>query len=104
MAPEYHENVAYEPDPPVAIAVRVAVWPESIVSGETESESAGSTVIAEFVDGVADAVGVASPLVPVSASVTFSTQLEVVPLGVYVSVAALESENPGQLPEATDQE
>jgi len=103
-SPEYHEYEAYESDPPEAAAVREAVWPESIVTGETETDTGEFTVTAALVDGVAVTVGDAPPVVPVSVSLTVRTQSVVVPLGAKVSVAAPESEKPGQLPEATDHE
>jgi len=75
----------------------------STAVGETVTPNADSTVTAEVVEGVAVGVGVAPPVVPESVSVTVSTQFVVVPLGVKMRVAAPESTNPGQLPDAIDQ-
>ena len=78
-------------------------WSISTDVGAIVTEIAVSTVTAVFVAGVAVIVGVDPPDVPVSVRVTVSTHVDVVPVGVYVSVAAPEFENPGQLPELIDQ-
>ena len=56
-----------------------------------------------LVAGVAVAKGADPPVVPVSVTVTVRTHVAVAPVGVYVSAAAPEFENPGQTPELIDQ-
>ena len=80
-------------------------WPWSMTTeiGEIVTVGAASTVTAAFVGGVAVGVGVAPPVVPESVIVTVRTQLDVVPVGIYVNVGAPESLNPEQVPDAIDQ-
>jgi len=84
--------------------VIVTDWPRSITTdvGAIVTEIAVSTDTAEFVAGAAVIVGVDPPVVPVSVSVTVSTHVAVVPVGMYASAATPEFAKPGQLPDLTD--
>jgi len=77
-------------------------WSITTVVGEIVTVRGASTVTAVVVTGEAEPP-VGLPALPVSVSVTVSTHVVVVPVGVYASVAAPEFENPGQLPDLTDQ-
>ena len=79
-------------------------WPWSIttVVGAIATVGAASTVAEVLVAGVA-APPVGPPTVPESVSVTVRTHVVVVPVGAYVSAAAPEFANPGQLPDLIDQ-
>ena len=64
---------------------------------------AESTVTDELTAGIAVIVGFAPPVVPASVAVTVRTHAAVVLVGAYDRAAPPEFENPGQLPDFTDQ-
>ena len=79
--------------------MKVKDWPRSMTTVVGEIETVGVSFTATDVGVMGKAVSRFK-----SVRVTARTQLDVAPLGVYMSVTAPESTNPGHVPEKTDQE